>query len=86
MSYARRVDRNQVEVVEYLRIKGYSVVTGMDDLMIGRFGITLWVELKSKDGKLTPGQQDLLANYKGAYLVAHNPEEIENWFQLGRKI
>lgn len=87
MTYARRVDTNQVEVVEYLRKSGYSVVTGMNDLMVGRRGVTLWVELKSKHGRLTPAQQELLANYRGAYLVAHTPEEIENWFELiGRNL
>ena len=81
MRYAQRVDSNQVEVVEYLRKRGYSVVTGMNDLMVGRNGVSLWVELKSKDGTLTPAQKELVENYQGAYLVAYNPQEIENWFQ-----
>jgi len=84
MSYARRVDSNQVEVVEYLRKRGYSVVTGMNDIMVGRNGVSLWVELKSKDGTLTPAQKELVENYQGAYLVAYNPQEIENWFQFGQ--
>ncbi len=84
MQYARRIDTNQVEIVETLRKLGFSVVVNHDDILVGRDGVTLWVEIKSKDGRVTKSQEQLLDQYQGAYIVARNFQEITNWFMYGQ--
>ena len=79
---AARVDSNQPAIVEALRANGFTVAPGYDDLLVGKYGLTLWVEVK-RDGKkrqLKPSQIELLKNWKGAYLVATSAEEIMDWF------
>ena len=78
---AARVDANQPEIVDALRTAGYSVAPGYDDLLVGKGGITLWVEVKA-DGKkrqLKESQKALLRDWRGAYLVASTAEEVMAW-------
>jgi Holliday junction resolvase len=80
---AARVDANQKQIVDTLRAAGYSVATGHDDILVGRDGRTLWVEVKASEKKKTqlkPSQVKLLADWKGAYIVAASAEEIMGWF------
>ena len=83
MRRAARVDANQPALVKELRDAGYSVATGHDDILVGRNGITLWVEVKASEKKkaqLKPSQVALLRDWKGAYIVASTFWEIEAWF------
>jgi Holliday junction resolvase len=80
---AARIDANQPAIVEALRDAGYSVAPGHDDILVGKDGITLWVEVKASEKKkrqLKPSQVALLKDWKGAYIVAASAEEIMGWF------
>ena len=82
MRRAARVDSNQAAIVATLREAGYSVACGHDDILVGKDGRTLWVELKASEKKKTqlkPSQVKLLADWKGAYMVAASAEEIMDW-------
>jgi len=84
---AAKVDANQSALVKELRDAGYSVATGHDDILVGRNGATLWVEVKASEKKkrqLKPSQVALLKDWRGAYLVAASFDEIHNWFN-GRR-
>lgn len=74
-----KVDANQPEIVKALRaINGVTVELGMDDFLIGYKGVTYWIELKEvgKEKNTTPHQKELLANWKGHYLVTSSLDEI----------
>jgi hypothetical protein len=84
---AARVDSTQSEVVKQLRsIPGVTVSIGHDDFLIGRNGLTYWVEWKApcavkKSGELRstalkPSQKKLLNEWEGHYLVAWSLEQI----------
>lgn len=80
--WAKRVDANQPAIVEALRKAGYSVAPGHDDILVGKGGITLWVEIKDgekKKSQLKPSQVALLKDWRGAYIVATSEEEIMAW-------
>lgn len=78
---AKRNDANQTQIVKELRQLGFSVETGHDDILVGKNGVTLWVEIKTKTGKLKPSQEKLLEEFKGAYMVAKTTEEIIAYFK-----
>ena len=85
---AARTDRNQQYIVFTLRsYPGVSVVTGMDDLLVGYKGRTYWIELKSdravskKTGKvlesgIKESQKRLRSEYTGHYAICSTTEEI----------
>ena len=78
---AARIDTNQPQIVKDLRKMGFSAEPGHDDIIVGKRGLTLWVEIKNPDGgRLKSSQKKLLAEFKGAYLVAETTEEIVRWF------
>lgn len=83
MSKAKRVDKNQKEIVEQLRKLGYSVEycyqvgKGFPDFIIGFGGkFTLPVELKSKGGKLTEDEIKFHERYKSKIIIAYSIEDI----------
>lgn len=89
MSKAKRVDKNQKEIVEQLRELGYSVEycyqvgKGFPDFIIGFYGkFTIPVELKSKGGILTEDEIKFHSRYKGYIIVAYSLEEILEKIQL----
>jgi len=84
---ADRIDTGQAEIVKALRKMGYSVITGMDDLLIGHNGINYWIELKrpesrsKRTGEILPsyikeGQKQLLITYKGQYAMCTSLDDI----------
>ena len=84
---APRIDENQTEIVRQLRKLGYSVQTGMDDILVGHNGVTYWFEIKCpiktlnkngtyKAGAIKPSQLKLQAEWKGHYRVVHCIEQI----------
>ena len=87
MRTAARVDANQRQVTQILRVLGFSVAItsgcgdGFPDLAVGRWGITLLVELKNgekppSDRKLTDLEIKFHGGWRGAALVATSTEEI----------
>ena len=73
--YKRCVDANQKEIVEALRKAGCSVFVastvgkGFPDLIVGKGGRTVLVEIKTKKGKLTEDQVHFYENWKGSAII-----------------
>lgn len=83
MTRAKRVDKNQAQIVKQLRKLGFSVELtyrlgkGFPDFIIGFNGLhTIPIELKSKGGTLTIDEKNWKNNYKGYIIVAYNLEDI----------
>jgi Holliday junction resolvase len=75
MAYAKKVDKNQVDVVKTLRDYGAQVFHlhtqggGIPDLMVCYNEHTILMEVKDgEDKKLTPQQITLFANWQGGPL------------------
>lgn len=90
---AAKIDQNQPEIVKALRKMGYTVQTGMDDILVGAKGRTFWFEIKDPDktvkqngeykaGAIKDSQIKLLAEWQGHYAVVHSLEEILD--EIGR--
>lgn len=81
-----RVDKNQPQVTKELRDLGFSVALshvvgkGYPDFCVGYGGYNLFVELKSKGGKLTKDEIDFHEKYKGKVIVAFNTKEVVEGF------
>lgn len=84
---ADRVDSNQPKIINELRSLGYSVVPGMDDILVGYNGKTYWYEIKTEDcrssktglildSKIKPSQHEILRTYKGHYKIVTSLQEI----------
>jgi len=92
MSYAKKVDKNQGDVVKALRKMGADVFLlhmvggGIPDLMVCYKGHTILIEVKDGiDKRLTPQQLTLFANWKGGHLFRVNSvqeaEELLKWIE-----
>lgn len=73
MSYARRVDANHSIIVKTLRELGCSVFDtsrvagGFPDLVVGRNGKTVLVEVKADEkSKFTSAQEAFMLNWHGS--------------------
>jgi len=82
MSYIKKVDKNQKDVVKALRDYGadvfllHTVGGGIPDLMVCYADQTILMEVKDgADKKLTPQQITLFANWKGGPL--HRVNNVE---------
>ena len=82
MSYIKKVDKNQKDVVKALRDYGadvfllHTVGGGIPDLMCCYADQTILMEVKNgADKKLTPQQITLFANWKGGPL--HRVNNVE---------
>ena len=81
--YAKRVDKFQPEMCQYLRRRGASVHVlssvgaGLPDLLVGWHGRNLLVELKSPKGRLTLAQRKWIAEWRGQVAVVKSVEELE---------
>ena len=70
--YAKRRDKNESTIVEALRKAGCDVhqIDEPVDLIVGKSGRTVLMEVKGRGGKLTKNQCDFFALYRGeAYVV-----------------
>jgi hypothetical protein len=93
MSYAKKVDKNQADVVKALRKMGADVFLlhmvggGIPDLMVAYAGHTILIEVKDgADKRLTPQQLTLFANWKGGHLArvdsVQEAEELLKWLEI----
>jgi len=83
---AARVDENQADIVKQLRQLGFTVQTGMDDILVGAKNRTFWFEIKTpnqvkqdgsfKAGAIKDSQIKLAAEWKGHYAIVHSLEQI----------
>jgi hypothetical protein len=90
MTFAKKVDKNQVAVVKTLRDYGaqvfhlHTVAHGIPDIMCCYADQTILMEIKNgADKKLTPDQIKLFANWRGGPLHRVNScEEAINVLKL----
>ena len=82
MSFAKKVDRNQNDVVKALRDYGadvyllHMVGKGIPDILCAYEGQTLLIEIKDgADKKFTPDQLKFIAGWKGGHLYRVNSSE-----------
>jgi len=87
MTYSiRRTDINQKQIVKELRQLGYSVCSlhtvgnGCPDLVIGKAGINLLVEVKRKGEHLTADEGRFFATWSGVVIIGYNAEQIHTAF------
>tara|TARA_Y100000590_G_scaffold35002_1_gene38070 strand:- start:1924 stop:2223 length:300 start_codon:yes stop_codon:yes gene_type:complete len=83
MSYAKKVDANQSQLVKELReampeasvenLSGHG--QGMTDILVGWKGFTIPMEIKGEKGRLTQAQKDFFARYQGHAVVVRNSTE-----------
>ena len=77
----KRVDSNQSEIVADLRKVGASVWSlhevggGFPDIIVGFRGANYLIEIKAKQGKLNPSQQDFHTFWRGQVAVARTSKE-----------
>lgn len=89
MSYHKKVDANQAEIVEFFRQRGASVQSlaaigkGCPDLLVGWHGQNYLVEVKATKGTLTPDQITWHQMWKGQKWVVHNALEAEELLRNG---
>lgn len=79
---AAKVDKNQREIVMALRqVPGCSVAVtssahdGFPDLVVGFRGTNSMLEVKDRNGKLTPAQEKFHASWRGQIEVIRSVEE-----------
>jgi len=71
MSFPKKVDNNQLEIVKAFRSMGATVLNlstvgkGCPDLLIGYKNISVLVEVKSKTGKFTEAQLKFIEQWRG---------------------
>jgi len=71
MSFPKKVDNNQLEIVKVFKSLGATVLNlsgvgkGCPDLLIGYKGISVLVEVKSKTGKFTEPQLKFMEQWRG---------------------
>ena len=82
MSFAKKVDKNQNQVVKTLRDYGadvhllHMVGSGIPDLLVAYEGHTILIEVKDgADKKFTPDQIKFIAGWKGGHLFRVNNEQ-----------
>ncbi len=78
--WAHKRDDNEKEIRQALEAIGWQVIllsqTGMPDAIANHDGVTIFLEIKSKRGQLTPAQSDLILAWQGAPLrVVHSVDE-----------
>ena len=93
---AKKVDRNQAEIVKAYRDLGFSVYScapmgkGFPDLVVGIYGITDLVEVKDGEKppsarKLTPDQVTFFNDWKGSVRVVNNIDDVAAHYKELRK-
>lgn len=87
MTYAKRVDSNQKEIVKAFKDLGCSVFDtsrvgqGFPDLLVGRNKKTVLVEIKSSEKAVfTTAQELFMTNWRGSTVVRIN--DIEGAIRL----
>lgn len=95
-SRAKKVDRNQREVVEALRKAGVSVLVlsavgqGCPDLLCGHMGVNFLLEVKDGEAvpsarKLTPDQVHWHQWWRGQVVVVESAEQAVRIVTMGVK-
>ena len=86
MQYAKKVDKNQKEIVAALRAFGFSVESlhtickGIPDLLAGRDGYNYLVEVKDDKNTLTEPQQIFHANWRGRIWIIRTVSDAQSMY------
>ena len=81
MSYHKKTDKNQQDIIDSLRDDGCSVISlhmvgnGCPDLIVGYKGNNYLFEVKSDGGELNENEVEHFATWKGQSHVIWNAEE-----------
>ena len=81
MRRAARVDANHKQIVQGLRSSGCTVQDlsavgkGCPDILVGRNGLNILIEIKTKKGKLTSRQVEWHQAWRGNAIVVTSIEE-----------
>ena len=75
--YAARSDANRNAIAAVFRAHGWVVydLRRPVDLLAGKGGVTLLVEVKTKTGKHTPAQEAFLSSWTGGPVVTVRDEQ-----------
>lgn len=85
--HAGRVDQNQRAIVDTFRRLGWSVTIlsqvgkGCPDLVCGRNGVNLLVEVKDGKGVLTDDETTWWTGWRGQACIVRSIEDVERWTQ-----
>lgn len=89
---AKKIDKNQPQIVKNLRKFGFSVELDKDDIIVGKHGKTKWIEIKDgspfqNNGKIKVGfikdsQFRLLCEWQGQYNICWDVEQITKLFEI----
>ena len=80
---ARRQDANHQEIKRAFEALGcsvldlYAVGGGCPDLLIGRLGVNVLVEVKTEAGDYTPAQLEFNATWRGRRETVRNLSDVE---------
>ena len=85
MNYAKKIDKNQTEIVKEFRRLGFSVYItshvgrGFPDLMVGKNRKTILVEVKSSENaKWTEPQLEFMSKWEGGTVMrVNNIEDVQ---------
>jgi len=84
----KRVDKNQAEIVTALRKLGFSVLhlhevgRGCPDILVGKNGVNLLVEIKStQKASFTEAEIRFASEWDGSVIAAYRVQDILNWFE-----
>lgn len=87
MGHIRKVDLNQKEIVEGLRALGFTVRhthtvgRGFPDIVIGKYGKNLLVEIKQDGEPLTLDEKEFFDMWQGAVIIGTGIEQIQEEFK-----
>lgn len=65
-------------------LAGIGAYTGASDLIAIKKGLVLFIEVKTKNGKMSPGQLKFRAdikNHGGHYVLARSYEDVEKYLR-----
>lgn len=93
MRWAAKVDENQAEVVRELIADGNTVQSlarlgdGVLDLLVGRFGMLMLIEVKMPGEELTPKQKTFLSKWAGypIFVVESGQHAVETARRAARR-
>jgi len=76
--FAKRRDANEPEIVKAFEDCGYSVerIDKPCDLIVGKWGKSFLIEVKTLTGKLNDKQKEFVEKWKGNYHIIRTIEDV----------
>jgi Holliday junction resolvase len=81
MSYHKKTDKNQQEIIDLLRRVGCTVISlhavgnGCPDILVGKNGVNYLFEVKSEGGQLNENEIMHFSTWRGQSHVIRNAEQ-----------